>query len=72
MRKMLLFLSVVAVFSVLYGCGYNEMQMKEEAVFKAWGDVEASYQRRADLVPNLVEVVKGDAKHEQETFTAVT
>jgi LemA protein len=72
MRKMLLFLSVVAVFSVLYGCGYNEMQMKEEAVFKAWGDVEASYQRRADLVPNLVEVVKGYAKHEQETFTAVT
>jgi LemA protein len=72
MRKMLLFLSVVAVFSVLYGCGYNEMQMKEEAVFKAWGDVEATYQRRADLVPNLVEVVKGYAKHEQETFTAVT
>ena len=72
MRKTLLFLSVVAVFSLLYGCGYNEMQMKEEAVFKAWGDVEASYQRRADLVPNLVEVVKGYAKHEQETFTAVT
>ncbi len=72
MRKMLLFLSIVAVFSVLYGCGYNEMQMKEEAVFKAWADVEATYQRRADLVPNLVEVVKGYAKHEQETFTAVT
>ena len=72
MRKTLLFLSVVAVLSLLYGCGYNEMQMKEEAVFKAWGDVEASYQRRADLVPNLVEVVKGYAKHEQETFTAVT
>jgi LemA protein len=72
MKRTLLFLSVVAVFSLLYGCGYNEMQMKEEAVFKAWGDVEASYQRRADLVPNLVEVVKGYAKHEQETFTAVT
>lgn len=56
----------------LSGCGYNTMQAKEEAVFAAWGDVEASYQRRADLVPNLVEVVKGYAKHEAETLTAVT
>ncbi len=45
---------------------------KEEAVFAAWGDVEAAYQRRADLVPNLVEVVKGYAKHENETLVAVT
>ena len=56
----------------LSGCGYNTMQAKEEAVFAAWGDVEAAYQRRADLVPNLVEVVKGYAKHEAETLTAVT
>lgn len=56
----------------LSGCGYNVMQAKEEAVFAAWGDVEAAYQRRADLVPNLVEVVKGYAKHEAETLTAVT
>jgi len=56
----------------LPGCGYNSMQAKEEAVFASWGDVEASYQRRADLVPNLVEVVKGYAKHEADTLTAVT
>jgi LemA protein len=56
----------------LTGCGYNTMQAKEEAVFASWGDVEAAYQRRADLVPNLVEVVKGYAKHESETLTAVT
>lgn len=57
---------------ILSGCGYNEMQAKEEAVFAAWGDVEASYQRRADLIPNLVQAVKGYAQHERETFQAVT
>jgi LemA protein len=56
----------------LSGCGYNTMQANEEAVFAAWGDVEATYQRRADLIPNLVEVVKGYAKHEAETLKAVT
>ena len=61
-----------ALFSILTGCGYNTMQANEEAVFAAWGDVEASYQRRADLIPNLVEVVKGYAKHEAETLQAVT
>ncbi|MEK6672612.1 MAG: LemA family protein [Nitrospirota bacterium] len=54
------------------GCGYNIMQANEEAVKAAWGDVEASYQRRNDLLPNLVEVVKAYAKHERETLTAVT
>jgi LemA protein len=54
------------------GCGYNTMQANDEAVKAAWGDVEASYQRRNDLVPNLVEVVKAYAKHERETLTAVT
>jgi LemA protein len=48
------------------------MQAQEEAVFAAWADVEATYQRRADLIPNLVEVVKGYAKHEADTLTAVT
>lgn len=54
------------------GCGYNTMQANEEAVKAAWGDVEAAYQRRTDLIPNLVEVVKAYAKHERETLTAVT
>jgi LemA protein len=47
------------------------MQRNEEAVKAAWGDVEAAYQRRNDLIPNLVEVVKGYAKFEKETLTAV-
>ena len=72
MRRLFLFLPLTLILAGLYGCGYNEMQAKEEAVFAAWGDVEAAYQRRADLVPNLVEVVKGYAKHENETLTAVT
>jgi len=58
--------------SLLSGCGYNTMQANEEAVTAAWGNVESSYQRRADLIPNLVEVVKGYAKHEADTLTAVT
>jgi len=70
-RNILLLICLILVFTVS-GCGYNTMQASEEAVFAAWGDDEASYQRRADLVPNLVEVVKGYAKHEAETLKAVT
>ena len=62
---------LVAVMVGLTGCGYNTMQQQEEKVFKAWGDVEATLQRRADLIPNLVETVKGYAYHERETLEAV-
>lgn len=72
MKKIALFLLGTLILSTLSGCGYNTIQANEEAVFAAWGDVEASYQRRADLIPNLVEVVKGYAKHEADTLTAVT
>lgn len=72
MKRLLLLVTSILAVSLLSGCGYNSMQAAEEAVFAAWGDVEASYQRRADLIPNLVEVVKGYAKHEAETLTAVT
>jgi LemA protein len=63
-------LCLVAI-TVLCGCGYNEMQRLEENVSKAWGNVESTLQRRADLVPNLVETVKGFAAQERETLEAV-
>ncbi len=72
MKKAFLAVVSLALFLGLYGCGYNEMQMKEEAVKAAWGDVEATYQRRADLIPNLVETVKAYAKYEGDTLKAVT
>jgi LemA protein len=72
MKRLLLSLIILGSLGILTGCGYNEMQAKEEAVFAAWGDVEASYQRRADLIPNLVQTVKAYAQHERETFQAVT
>jgi len=72
MKKYLKIILLLGLISILSGCGYNTMQANEEAVIAAWGDVEASYQRRADLIPNLVEVVKGYAKHEADTLKAVT
>jgi len=72
MEKKLLIILCALVILNISGCGYNTMQTNEEAVKAAWGDVEATYQRRNDLIPNLVEVVKGYAKHEKETLTAVT
>jgi len=68
-RPALLLLATLAL--LLPGCGYNQIQTNEEAVFRAWADVEATYQRRADLIPNLVETVKAYAAHEQETFERV-
>ena len=59
------------VLGTLSGCGYNTIQQLDEAVNKSWGDVESNLQRRADLIPNLVQVVKGYAAHEKETLEAV-
>jgi LemA protein len=56
----------------LSGRGYNTLQVKDEAVTAAWSEVQNQYQRRADLVPNLVNVVKGYAKHEEQVLTEVT
>ena len=56
---------------LLAGCGINNIPTLDEQVKAAWGQVENQYQRRADLVPNLVETVKGYAAHEQETLQAV-
>lgn len=56
----------------LTGCGYNDMQSQDEAVNAAWSEVLNQYQRRADLIPNLLSVVKGYAEHEQTVLEAVT
>ena len=72
MKKLAAKLLLFSLLTLLSGCGYNTMQANEEAVIAAWGNVESSYQRRSDLIPNLVEVVKGYAKHEADTLKAVT
>ncbi len=73
MRKISFVLLIVIGAMGLTGCqGYNRMVEKQEAVTSQWGNVQNAYQRRADLIPNLVNTVKGYAQHEQETFTQVT
>ena len=65
----LLLLPLLVFFA---GCGYNAIQTKDEAVNAAWSEVLNQYQRRADLVPNLVNTVKGYAQHEEEVLEKVT
>ena len=55
----------------LTGCGYNQIQSQDEQITSSWAEVLNQYQRRADLIPNLVNTVKGEAKFEQETLTKV-
>jgi len=71
MKKFTFITAILAIALTFSSCGYNTMQANEEEVFAAWGDVEASYQRRMDLIPNLVETVKGVAKFEKETLQGV-
>ena len=71
MRKWLTALMLLATLA-LSGCGYNTMQSQDEQVNAAWSEVLNQYQRRADLVPNLVNTVKGYATHEQDVLEAVT
>jgi LemA protein len=71
-RRLLPLLLLLPLFFMLNGCGYNQMQRNEEIVNEAWANVQATYQRRADLIPNLVATVKGYAQHERETLEAVT
>ncbi|HEY3303983.1 MAG TPA: LemA family protein [Candidatus Binatia bacterium] len=63
-------MGLVAMLTVS-GCGYNKLQGLDEEVKGAWAEVQNQYQRRADLIPNLVETVKGAAKFEQDTLTQV-
>ena len=67
-------LLLAALFAsvLLSGCGYNQFQTKDEATKAAWGEVVNQYQRRADLIPNLVNTVKGYASHEKDTLESVT
>jgi len=68
LRNLVLLLLAVSVS----GCGYNAIQRQDEAVKAAWSEVLNQYQRRSDLVPNLVNTVKGYAQHEEKVFTEVT
>lgn len=70
-KKTLVALALASTLT-LSGCGYNTLQVKDEAVTASWSEVQNQYQRRADLVPNLVNVVKGYAKHEEQVLTEVT
>ena len=63
---------VAVLITALSGCGYNDFQTGDEAVKAAWSEVINQYQRRADLVPNLVRTVQGYADHEKEVLTQVT
>ncbi|TLY37614.1 MAG: LemA family protein [Nitrospirae bacterium] len=65
-------LGFAAVILTISGCGYNTIQGLDEETNQAWSEVLNQYQRRADLIPNLVNVVKGYAAHEKETLEAVT
>ena len=62
---------LVAASAGLTGCGYNEFQNLDEGVKSSWSEVLNQYQRRADLIPNIVSTVKGEANFEQETLTRV-
>jgi LemA protein len=72
MKTWIRLLAIAMLASTLSACGYNEFQSKDESVKAAWGEVVNQYQRRADLIPNLVNTVKGYASHERETLEAVT
>ena len=71
MRKFFLTLAMMLAIG-LSGCGYNTFQSSDEQIKASWSEVLNQYQRRADLVPNLVNTVKGYAKYEQDTLVAVT
>lgn len=70
-RRLKLALAMAALALPLSACGINSVPTAEENAKAKWGNVQADYQRRADLIPNLVETVKGYAKQEQGTLTAV-
>ena len=70
-RRILMLLAALAALS-LGGCGYNDLQSADEQVKAGWAEVLNQYQRRSDLIPNLVETVKGFAAQEQQVLLGVT
>jgi LemA protein len=72
MKRLSAMLVVLVALLSLSGCGYNTLQSQDEQIKGAWAEVLNQYQRRADLVPNLVETVKGFAAQEQEVLLGVT
>ena len=70
-KTLIIILAVVAVFAIWAVSTYNSLVGEQQKVEEAWAQVENVYQRRADLIPNLVETVKGYAKHEKETLEGV-
>jgi LemA protein len=71
LKRLVTVLAALSIAASLAGCGYNSMQQQEEEVYGAWANLESALQRRADLIPNLVQTVKGAAAHEKSTLTAV-
>jgi LemA protein len=70
MRKLFILIAFILALG-LSGCGYNTFQSQDEQVKSSWSEVLNQYQRRADLIPNLVSTVRGEAKFEQDTLTKV-
>ena len=64
-------IAAIAAMLALSGCGYNDFQRLDEQVKAGWSEVVNQYQRRSDLIPNIVATVKGEANFEQETLTKV-
>jgi LemA protein len=72
MKNLLIVLGVIIFICLIGGCSYNGMVSKDEAVKAKWGAVQSQYQRRSDLIPNLVATVKGVANFEKSTLVEVT
>ena len=72
MKNLLIVLGIIIVICLMGSCSYNGMVSKDEAVKAKWGAVESQYQRRSDLIPNLVATVKGAANFEKSTLVEVT
>ncbi|MFY9721545.1 MAG: LemA family protein, partial [Azonexus sp.] len=71
MRKLWIVLATLVTLS-LTGCGYNTFQSNDEQIKASWSEVVNQYQRRADLIPNLVNTVKGYAAHEKDVLLGIT